>query len=130
MYSFRLISTCFSSAQRAAAAAIIGSGCTAAACDRIFKKGLIRLASPETKPALRPAALDRLDSELNIKTFIKENQGKLVLIVGHSNTTPKLVNDILGDQKFEQMQDNDNSSLFIIRESNGKMTAERISVSY
>ena len=69
-------------------------------------------------------------SELDIKTFIKENQGKRVLVVGHSNTTPQLVNAILGDQKFEQMQDNDNSSLFIIRESNGKMTAERISVSY
>jgi len=37
---------------------------------------------------------------------------------------------MLGDQKFEQMKDNDNSSLFIIRETNGKMTAERISVSY
>ena len=61
---------------------------------------------------------------------MKQNLGKLVLVVGHSNTTPKLVNAILGDQKFEQMRDNDNSSLFIIRESNGKMTVERISVSY
>ena len=65
-------------------------------------------------------------NELDIKNFMKENQGRLVLVVGHSNTTPKLVNAMLGDQKFEQMQDNDNSSLFIIRESNGKMTAERI----
>jgi broad specificity phosphatase PhoE len=69
-------------------------------------------------------------NELNIKTFMKENQGKLILVVGHSNTTPKLVNAILGDQKFEQMQDNDNSSLFIVRESKGKMSAERITVSY
>ena len=69
-------------------------------------------------------------NELNIKIFMKENQGKLILVVGHSNTTPKLVNAILGDQKFEQMQDNDNSSLFIVRESKGKMSAERITVSY
>jgi len=69
-------------------------------------------------------------NELNIKTFMKETQGKLILVVGHSNTTPKLVNAILGDQKFEQMQDNDNSSLFIVRESKGKMSAERITVSY
>ena len=62
--------------------------------------------------------------------FMKENQGKLVLVVGHSNTTPEFVNAILGDQKFEQMKDNDNSSLFIIRETNKKTTAERISVSY
>tara|TARA_Y100001960_G_C14099576_1_gene552229 strand:+ start:62 stop:577 length:516 start_codon:yes stop_codon:yes gene_type:complete len=67
-------------------------------------------------------------SELNIKLFIKETQGKQVLIVGHSNTTPQLVNAVLGYQRFEQMQDNDNSSLFIITESNGKTTAKRISV--
>ena len=47
-------------------------------------------------------------NELDIKNFMKENQGRLVLVVGHSNTTPKLVNAMLGDQKFEQMQDNDN----------------------
>ena len=100
--------------------------------EAIYSTNYIRTIS-----TARPVAEDKnlpiiiySPSELNIKTFIKENQGKLVLIVGHSNTTPKLVNDILGDQKFEQMQDNDNSSLFIIRESNGKMTAERISVSY
>jgi len=69
-------------------------------------------------------------NDLNINMFMKENQGRLVLVVGHSNTTPELVNAMLGDQKFEQMKDNDNSSLFIIRETNGKMTAERISVSY
>jgi len=69
-------------------------------------------------------------NDLNIKMFMKENQGKLVLVVGHSNTTPELVNAMLGDQKFEQMKDNDNSSLFIISETNEKMTAERISVSY
>jgi len=69
-------------------------------------------------------------NDLNINMFMKENQGRLVLVVGHSNTTPELVNAMLGDQKFEQMKDNDNSSLFIIRETNEKMTAERISVSY
>ena len=69
-------------------------------------------------------------NDLNINMFMKENQGRLVLVVGHSNTTPELVNAMLGDQKFEQMKDNDNSSLFIIRETNKKTTAERISVSY
>ncbi len=69
-------------------------------------------------------------NRLNINKFMKENQGKQVLIVGHSNTTPQLVNAILGHERFEQMQDSDNSSLFIIRESKGEIVAEHISVAY
>lgn len=44
----------------------------------------------------------------------KEVNGKTVLIVGHSNTTPKFVNMILGTEKYEDMNDDDNSSLFMI----------------
>ena len=48
----------------------------------------------------------------------------------HSNTTPQLANAIIGEKKFEQMHDEDNSSLFILTESEGKIIAERISVNY
>ena len=69
-------------------------------------------------------------SQLKIQDFIRENKGKKVLVVGHSNTTPQLVNAIIGEKKFEQMHDEDNSSLFILTESEGKIIAERISVNY
>tara|TARA_Y100001934_G_scaffold42404_1_gene51093 strand:+ start:268 stop:789 length:522 start_codon:yes stop_codon:yes gene_type:complete len=69
-------------------------------------------------------------SKIKIQDFIRQNQGKQVLVVGHSNTTPQFANAILGDKKFEQMQDDDNSSLFILTESYGKITAERISVNH
>ena len=69
-------------------------------------------------------------SQLKIQDFIRENKGKKVLVVGHSNTTPQLVNAIIGEKKFEQMHDEDNSSLFILTESEGKIIAERISVNH
>ena len=41
-------------------------------------------------------------------------KGKTVLIVGHSNTTPVFANNILGDKIYENMEDNDNASLYIV----------------
>lgn len=46
--------------------------------------------------------------------FIEANQGKTVLVVGHSNTTPMFANAILGENKYEQMNDNDNGSVYIV----------------
>ncbi|TMM31279.1 histidine phosphatase family protein [Polaribacter aestuariivivens] len=46
--------------------------------------------------------------------FAEETKGKTVLIVGHSNTTPAFANKILDENKYEDLFDNDNSSLFIV----------------
>ena len=46
--------------------------------------------------------------------FQKNSEGKTVLVVGHSNTTPAFANKILGKKKFKDLDDKDNSSLFII----------------
>ncbi|WP_323787794.1 phosphoglycerate mutase family protein [Psychroserpens sp.] len=51
--------------------------------------------------------------------FAKATLGKTVLIVGHSNTTPVFVNAILGEQKYEDMDDHDNGSLYIVTISEG-----------
>lgn len=52
--------------------------------------------------------------ELDVEAFKMENQGLNVLIVGHSNTTPKFANGLLGIEKYEALEDTDNSSLFIV----------------
>ena len=52
--------------------------------------------------------------DFKIEEFTDSNNGKTVLIVGHSNTTPMFVNAILGEKKYEYMDDNDNGSLFIV----------------
>ena len=46
--------------------------------------------------------------------FQKNSEGKTVLVVGHSNTTPAFANKILGEKKYKDIDDKDNFSLFII----------------
>lgn len=46
--------------------------------------------------------------------FQATTRGKTVLVVGHSNTTPAFVNKILGEDRYQTMKDNDNSSLYIV----------------
>tara|TARA_R110000868_G_scaffold4211_15_gene26779 strand:+ start:18426 stop:18956 length:531 start_codon:yes stop_codon:yes gene_type:complete len=65
-------------------------------------------------------------SSINIEEFKALNSGHNVLVVGHSNTTPDFVNKMLGEEKYEAMDDYDNSSLFIIRIIDEKATAIRL----
>jgi len=57
--------------------------------------------------------------------FIQEQMDKRILIAGHSNTTPQLVNKIIGEDRYPQMADSDNSSLFIVK-TNGREHEVRI----
>ncbi len=51
---------------------------------------------------------------LDIDNFKEETKGKTVLIVGHSNTTPKFVNKLIGKEKYKQIDDSNNSNLYIV----------------
>lgn len=66
------------------------------------------------------------DPDMDVEAFKLENEGRNVLIVGHSNTTPSLTNKLLGLEKYNQMDDTDNSSLFIVRIVDGKATDIRL----
>ena len=57
-------------------------------------------------------------------SFEQETAGKTVLVVGHSNTTPAFVNTILGEEKFEEINDSVFGNLYIVRIKNGHATAE------
>lgn len=50
-----------------------------------------------------------------IKKIIKDHQGEVVLIVGHSNTTPFLVNMIIGEDKFAQLDESAYDDVFIVK---------------
>ena len=52
---------------------------------------------------------------LNVDQFKADNYGKNVLVVGHSNTTPALVNKLIGEEKYSAMDDYDNGSLYIVQ---------------
>ncbi len=56
--------------------------------------------------------------------FQSATEGKTVLIVGHSNTTPVFANKILGEKMYENMDDHDNASLYIVTISGDKKTSK------
>ncbi len=64
---------------------------------------------------------------IDIEQFKADNLHKNVLVVGHSNTTPSMVNKMIGEDKYYDMDDHDNGSLFIVQMVNGKATDMRLS---
>ena len=57
--------------------------------------------------------------------FIANNKGKNIVIVGHSNTTPELVNTLLGEKIYDDILDQDNNDLFIVTLKKNKTTVKR-----
>lgn len=63
--------------------------------------------------------------ELISEKFIANNKGKNIVIVGHSNTTPELVNSLLGEKKYKDIADRENNNLFVVTLNKNKTTAKR-----
>ena len=53
-------------------------------------------------------------SSIDYKDFISTNKGEIVLVVGHSNTIPNFVNELINDQVYAQIDDLNNSNLYIV----------------
>ena len=60
--------------------------------------------------------------------FKAANEGQNVLVVGHSNTTPVFANQLLGTQQYQQMEDDDNSSLFVVQFVDSLATSYRLNM--
>lgn len=57
--------------------------------------------------------------------FQKKTVGKTVLVVGHSNTNPRFVNLILGQKKYQDLDETEYGSLFIVHSfPNGEKSSE------
>jgi broad specificity phosphatase PhoE len=55
-------------------------------------------------------------TDLNwLQKIAKENSGKIILIVGHSNTIPEMANTLLGEKKFEQYADTLYDQMLVIQ---------------
>jgi len=63
-------------------------------------------------------------SKFDIKALKEKHKGQRVLIVGHSNTTPMVANSILGEKKYENIDDNNNANLYIITVIKDDATSE------
>ncbi|MEP3210375.1 MAG: phosphoglycerate mutase family protein [Maribacter sp.] len=66
---------------------------------------------------------------IDYEQFKADNLNRTVLVVGHSNTTPEFVNNIIGEQKYAAMSDDDNGSLFIVEMANGAISSKRLHIS-
>jgi phosphohistidine phosphatase SixA len=53
-------------------------------------------------------------ANLNNEDFQQKTIGKIVLVIGHSNTNPRFVNSILGEEKYSDIDDKESGSLFIV----------------
>ncbi|TVZ54946.1 histidine phosphatase superfamily protein (branch 1) [Lutibacter sp. Hel_I_33_5] len=62
------------------------------------------------------------------KKFEVETHKKTVLVVGHSNTTPFFVNAILGEEKYQQIDDNNNANLYIVTVVGVKKTSTLLKI--
>ena len=53
-------------------------------------------------------------SKIDYKNFKEINKGKKVLIVGHSNTIPNFVNGLIEKDVYDQIDDLNNSNLYLV----------------
>ena len=62
--------------------------------------------------------------EITYESFMKENKGKKVLIVGHSNTIPETTNILIKNKFYDQIEDNNNSNLYFVNICDGIISHE------
>ena len=67
-------------------------------------------------------------SDIEYNDFIKSNIGETILIVGHSNTIPGFVNKLINDNYYDQIEDTNNSNLYIVSICKSKITHRLIKV--
>lgn len=86
--------------------------------DAIYSTDLNR-----TKQTAHPIAIARgLDIKLydpkNLAAFaadlLKNHVGETILVSGHSNTTPQLINALIGEKKYEDLDETEFYHLFIL----------------
>jgi len=69
-------------------------------------------------PVAQLHQLQVMDYDFRSPTYLaemlKKHQGGTVFIAGHSNTTPMVANLLLGEQRFEQLDEKEYGKLFIV----------------
>ncbi|MDZ7717115.1 MAG: phosphoglycerate mutase family protein [Balneolaceae bacterium] len=66
-------------------------------------------------------------AKTTLDSMFQSDAGGTVLISGHSNTTPMLVNQLIGQERYQQFEDSDYDNLFIVTASEkGKGTVVKL----
>ena len=62
------------------------------------------------------------------KDFINSSEGENTVVVGHSNTIPEFVNNLINEDYYDQIDDLTNSNLYIVSLCNSSITHKLITV--
>lgn len=99
----------------------------------LYNTGIDQIYSTDykrTRDTARPLA-EKLDlfiesyrpfEEELVTTLKEEMDGKHILVVGHSNTIPDLVNQLIDEKAYQQLADDAYSNLFVVTFIEGKAT--------
>ena len=61
-------------------------------------------------------------SKINYGKFLSDNNNNKVLVVGHSNTIPAFVNGLIKQSFYSQINDRNNSNLYIVKICNNSIS--------
>lgn len=67
-------------------------------------------------------------SKINYEDFLDSTIGNNVLIVGHSNTIPTFVNEIIKEIVYPDIEDSNNSNLYIVSKCGDEVSHEVIKI--
>ena len=57
---------------------------------------------------------DAADTEMILETILKKHKGKIVLVIGHSNTIPVLIANLGGSKEVPEIAENEYDNIYII----------------
>ncbi|TRZ45377.1 SixA phosphatase family protein [Robertkochia solimangrovi] len=100
------------------------------ALDKVFSTEYKRTQATASPTAMAKGLdIKKIDpSNWSKENFLEENKGLNVLVVGHSNTTPEMVNQLIGNSNFPEIPDHDNSRLYIVTILDGKSAVTVLSI--
>jgi broad specificity phosphatase PhoE len=98
--------------------------------DAVYATNFLRTMQTATPTAeSKKLEIQNYDPEKMYDAVFKSaTKGKTIFIVGHSNTTPVFVNKIIGENKYENMDDKDNASLYIVTITGDKKSTRIVKV--
>lgn len=94
-------------------------------CKMLLKTGINKIYSTDyirTRETVKPLA-DSLNIDIQlykpgdtkiIREIMSDSTGSKILIAGHSNTIPQLVNQITGEKKYKDLKNDEYNKLFIV----------------
>ena len=67
-------------------------------------------------------------SKINYNKFLLDNKYSKVLVVGHSNTIPGFVNGLIKKEIYSQIDDRNNSNLYIVKVCNNSISHNLLNI--